>query len=253
MVAPCRARLEHMSRVALLICGLAFRPGAQAAERVRRGVQGRARHAQGGQAAAPLPERQADAAGGRALPPRRARAPSPHRALLPTSPKRKRACASLCEGWPSPPPRTAGAPSEWIGPFRERGEYYAEIRLAWRRLVLQNHPDKQPAGARARRSRHRPERWAQRSRPYRAQTCPTTRRSSGPPPSPARWPPSRPSTTTMGCAASARPRRTRRRDMRRRRHRRESLVSPRSVHAVTARHVQAGDGRELLRRRTPGR
>jgi hypothetical protein len=49
----------------------------------------------------------------------------------------------------------------------------------------------------------------------------------------------------MGCAASARPRRTRRRDMRRRRHRRESLVSPRSVHAVTARHVQAGDGREF--------
>ena len=35
-------------------------------------------------------------------------------------------------------------PAEWLGPFRERGAHYAQMRRAWRAAVLAYHPDKQP-------------------------------------------------------------------------------------------------------------
>ena len=35
-----------------------------------------------------------------------------------------------------------GVPAEWLQGFSEAGEHYAEIRLAWRKLVLQVRRDR---------------------------------------------------------------------------------------------------------------
>uniref|UniRef100_A0A7S4B3E1 J domain-containing protein n=1 Tax=Chrysotila carterae TaxID=13221 RepID=A0A7S4B3E1_CHRCT len=40
-----------------------------------------------------------------------------------------------------------GLPEEWVEPFRQSGEHFAEIRRAWRRQALASHPDKLSSSA----------------------------------------------------------------------------------------------------------
>ena len=42
--------------------------------------------------------------------------------------------------------RNLGLADDWVRPFASHGQWYPQIRLAWRRLVLTNHPDKQSPG-----------------------------------------------------------------------------------------------------------